>query len=105
MKRFHLALGVSNIEESVRDYSTRLDQQPDILIPNEYALWRTATLNFSIRKVPQDEGGTLRHLGWETPHAEEFSTDLDVNQIPWEQFTTDQQEEEIRRTWPHPRTI
>ena len=101
MKRFHLALGVSSVEESVVDYSARLDQQPDIVIPNEYALWRTPTLNFSIRKVSQEDSGKLRHLGWESPDTAEFSTAIDVNHIPWERFTTDQQEEEIRRIWPN----
>ena len=48
MKRFHLALGVSSVEESVVDYSARLDQQPDIVIPNEYALW----LHFSYPHAP-----------------------------------------------------
>lgn len=85
MKRFHLSLNVSSIEESVLDYSGRLDQQPDVVIPNEYALWRTFTLNFSIRKVSQEESGTLRHLGWESPDTTEFSTHIDVNHIPWEQ--------------------
>ncbi len=38
MKRFHIALGVSDVEASARDYSQRLGCQPDLLIPNEYAL-------------------------------------------------------------------
>jgi len=100
MKRFHLALGVFNIEESVIEYSTRLEQQPDVTIPNEYALWRIATLNFSIRKVNQEESGRLRHLGWESSDATEFTTVIDVNHIPWEHFTAAHQDEEIRRTWP-----
>ena len=100
VKRFHIAIGVSDIQQSIKDYSLRLEQQPDVVISKEYALWRTPTLNFSIRKVPQDQCGALRHLGWESPDVTEFSTTTDVNQIPWEHFTTAQQDEEIQRTWP-----
>lgn len=78
----------------------RLAQHPDIVISNEYALWRTPTLNFSIRTVSQEESGRLRHQGWESPDTAQFTTDRDVNGILWEQFTTPQQDEEIRQTWP-----
>ena len=100
MKRFHIAIGVSNIEQSVLDYSLRLAQQPNVVIPKEYALWRTPTLNFSIRKVSQEESGSLRHLGWESSDSAHFSTDIDGNGLLWEQITADQQDEEIRQTWP-----
>jgi len=50
MKHFHLALGVFDIDESVIDYSTRLEQQPDVTIPNEYALWRIARSIFLSEK-------------------------------------------------------
>ncbi len=99
IKRFHIALGVANIEESVKDYSTRLAQSPDIIIPNEYALWRTPTLNFSIRTVSKAERGHLRHLGWELSDATQFLTEIDSNGIPWESFTAAQQDEEIKDTW------
>ncbi len=100
MKRFHISIGVSDIQQSIDDYSMRLEQQPDVIIPHEYALWRTPTLNFSIRTVPHDQSGTLRHLGWESSDAESFSTTIDVNHIPWEHFTAAQQDDEIRHTWP-----
>lgn len=100
MKRFHIALGVLDIEASARDYSQRLGCQPDLLIPNEYALWRTEALNVSIRKVAQDEAGRLRHLGWEDSSSDRFSTEQDATGILWEYFTADQQAEEIRQTWP-----
>lgn len=41
-----MAIDVSNIEQSVSVYSLRLAQQPNVVIPNEYVLWRTPTLNF-----------------------------------------------------------
>jgi len=49
MKRFHLALGVSDVEASVDDYSQRLGCRPGLLIPGKYALWRTDAVNLSIR--------------------------------------------------------
>ena len=63
MKKFPIALGVSNIEESDRDYSLRFDQEADLVIPGEYAIWRTQTLNVSIRRVPLEDSAKLRHFG------------------------------------------
>ncbi|MEE9232931.1 MAG: hypothetical protein V3U07_05710 [Nitrospirales bacterium] len=100
MKRFHRALGIVNIEPSVLDYSQRLGQDPNVVIPHEYALWRTDTLNLSIRKVSAEESRKLRHLGWETPDTKEFSTEMDNNGILWEHFTAHQQADEINQIWP-----
>jgi hypothetical protein len=101
MKKIHLALAVTDIEASVIDYAQRLECRPDIVIPHEYALWRTAALNLSIRRAPSGEGGTLRHLGWEDPASLTFSAERDVNGILWEHFSPEQQAEEIRQTWPN----
>ena len=60
MKRFHLALGVSDVEASVYDYSQRLGCRPGLLIPGKYALWRTDAVNLSIRKVGHEAGGACR---------------------------------------------
>lgn len=95
MKRFHLALGVKDIKKSVKDYSKRLARKPTIVVPGAYALWRTPTLNFSIRKVSVAKG-TLRHLGWEESSAKKFTKSKDVNGIVWESFSGDLQREEIR---------
>ena len=100
MKRIHIALGVADVEASAHDYSQRLGRQPDLVIPGEYALWRTETLNFSIRKVVSAEAGRLRHLGWEDPEATAFSVERDLNGILWERFTADQQADEILQIWP-----
>lgn len=62
MKKFHIALAVTDIEASVNDYAQRLGHRPDVVIPHEYALWRTPALNLSIRRAPAVVGGTLRHL-------------------------------------------
>ena len=56
MKRFHTVLGLSDVEASADDYSQRLGCRPDLLIPGEYALWRTDAVNLSIRKVSHEEG-------------------------------------------------
>lgn len=99
MKKLHLALGVSDIEASVCDYETRLGKKADLVIPGEYALWRTDTLNLSIRKS-KEEAGKLRHLGWENSEAKEFKSVIDCNGITWEEFTAKQQADEIEQAWP-----
>jgi hypothetical protein len=99
MRRFHIAIGVADIGRSVKDYTQRLGAEPTLVVPNEYALWRTETVNLSIRRTG-DKAGVLRHLGWEDPSAPEFSLDTDVNGIPWEHFSAEQQDREIVETWP-----
>lgn len=99
-KKFHLALGVEDMSLSIQEYTKRLGQSPQIVIPGEYALWRTDTLNVSIRKVPSSEAGHLRHLGWELEDSPSFSSDIDCNHIPWEYFSATQQEAEIKKSWP-----
>jgi hypothetical protein len=100
MRKFHIAIGVSDIESSVQDYSARFGCNPEIVIPNEYALWRTETLNFSVRKVPNRESDKLRHLGWEDTTCETYTVEKDVNGILWEHFSSEQQAKEIKDTWP-----
>jgi len=100
MRILHLALAVSNIEQSVVDYSARLGVLPVVVVSGEYALWRTETLNLSIRKT-NDLSGTMRHLGWEDTEAAEFSTETDCNGITWEKFTASHQAQEINEIWPN----
>jgi hypothetical protein len=100
MKKLHLAIATDAIEDTVEDYSRRLNCRPCIVIPGQYALWRTDTLNLSVRKDAAAIPGELRHLGWEDPQAEQFSTDTDVNGILWERFNAQQQAEEIEAAWP-----
>lgn len=101
MRRFHVALSVVDVDASVRDYSARLGCEPTLVVADEYALWRTESLNFSIRKVADAQAGTLRHLGWEDESADAFTSSIDVNGIVWERFTEAQQLDEIRSLWPH----
>ncbi|GAB5500464.1 MAG: hypothetical protein PsegKO_27750 [Pseudohongiellaceae bacterium] len=100
MKKLHIAIATSDIGATIADYSARLGAEPCSFIENEYALWRTPTLNFSIRHDDSVPSGELRHLGWEDPHAPKFSEDKDVNGITWERFSAEQQAEEINSIWP-----
>jgi catechol 2,3-dioxygenase-like lactoylglutathione lyase family enzyme len=100
MKRFHVAISTPNIQDSVEDYTLRLGCPPTLVIEKEYALWRTETLNFSIRKDTTLPPGSMRHLGWEDSQAETFSAEKDCNGILWERFSARHQEEEILEIWP-----
>jgi hypothetical protein len=100
MKRFHIAIGVTDLPCSIDDYTVRLGAPPSVVVPDEYALWRTETLNLSIRRTGE-AAGVLRHLGWEDPSASSFSKETDINGIVWEHFNAQQQDREILDTWPH----
>ena len=99
MKRLHLAIGVKNITDSIQDYSKRFDCKPVVVIENEYALFRTDTLNVSIRKVDDNKLG-LRHLGWEDEHYNGFTEGIDCNGFTWEHFRKEDQIKEILDVWP-----
>ncbi len=99
MRRFHIAIGVADIAASVDDYSQRLGQHPVLVVPGEYALWRTEALNLSIRYMPA-EPGSLRHVGWEDTQARTLSVQRDVNGLIWEYFSAEDQAREIRANWP-----
>lgn len=100
MNKLHIAISTDNIEGSIKDYSARLGSEPCSFVLNEYALWRTETLNFSIRQDPKCAPGQLRHLGWEDNLASSFSEEKDINGITWERFSSLQQAEEINELWP-----
>ena len=98
-KKFHIAVAVSDLEATLQEYSYRLGMEPVLVVADEYALWRTATLNFSIRKT-KDAPGTVRHIGWEDPAAVGFTRETDANGLLWEHFTAQDQQEEIAKLWP-----
>jgi len=100
MKKLHIAISTEKIEATIQDYSQRFNAPPCLVIPGEYALWRTETLNISIRQDATRPPGSLRHLGWEDPNATEFTMDTDVNGIVWERFASLHQANEINETWP-----
>ncbi len=99
MKKLHIAISTNRIEETIQDYSKRFGVEPCVIIQGEYALWRTETLNISIRQDPSCKPGELRHLGWEDSTTSAFSKETDVNGIIWERFTAQQQAEEINALW------
>jgi hypothetical protein len=100
MKKLHIAISTNNIKETIKDYTKRLSAEPCLCIDNEYALWRTESLNVSIRQDPESATGSLRHLGWEDSNVNEFTQDTDVNGIVWESFSAKNQADEINDIWP-----
>jgi len=100
MKKLHIALATRDLTATIDDYSARLGTPPCSVVPGEYALWRTDSLNLSVRHDPGCAPGSLRHLGWEDSAAPAFSEETDVNGITWERFSATQQAEEINTLWP-----
>jgi hypothetical protein len=100
MKKLHLAISTNNIKESINDYTRRLSVEPCSYVENEYALWRTESLNVSIRQDASCPSGSLRHLGWEDSDVNEFTQDTDINGIVWESFNAQNQADEINELWP-----
>jgi hypothetical protein len=100
MKKLHIAISTDKIEETIKDYTVRLGVEPCSFVPDEYALWRTDSLNISVRQDSSCKNGELRHLGWEDSSASEFTEEKDVNGITWERFTAQQQADEINELWP-----
>jgi catechol 2,3-dioxygenase-like lactoylglutathione lyase family enzyme len=94
MKRFHIALAVRNLEESIPDYSRRLGARPSAVVPGRYAMWRTDLLNFSINENPA-QAGQLRHVGFEDDSAQGYSNSVDVNGLEWELFSAAEQDARI----------
>ncbi len=94
MKRFHIALAVADLDNSVTDYSLRLGQEPTVVMSDKYAMWRTETLNFSINQIP-GRAGQLRHVGFEDESAQGFSSDYDTNGLEWELFSPQAQDQKI----------
>jgi hypothetical protein len=100
VKKLHVAISTDKIEETVDDYSSRIGISPCTYVPGEYALWRTDSLNFSVRQDASRRCGKLRHLGWEDASAPEFTQETDINGIVWERFSAEQQAAEINEIWP-----
>ena len=101
MKRFHIALAVDDLENSIKDYSQRLEQKPTVVVAEKYAMWRTDTLNFSINQIPE-RAGQLRHVGFEDETKEGFSSDFDTNGLEWEHFSPDAQDQKIVEMYGEP---
>ena len=104
MKRFHIALAVGDLHDSIADYSARLGQHPNVVVEGKYAMWRTELLNFSINQNAE-RAGQLRHIGFEDDSAEGFSSTSDVNGIEWELFSAQAQDERIVETYGAPASV
>lgn len=99
MKRIHIAISTNDIEKTIEDYSQRIGSRPCVVVKEQYALWRTDSINLSVRQDLGCKPGELRHLGWEDASAKQFSKNKDVNGIVWERFSAQQQADEINETW------
>ncbi|AJC19454.1 hypothetical protein [Pandoraea pulmonicola] len=98
MKRFHIALAVRDLDESIADYSARLGQPPSAIVPGAYAMWRTDLLNFSINQSP-GRAGELRHVGFEDDETPGYASSTDCNGLLWEAFSTEEQDRRIVSTY------
>jgi hypothetical protein len=94
MRRFHIALAVADLTDSIADYSRRLGHSPTAVVQGKYAMWRTEQLNFSISQLPEG-AGQLRHLGFEDEAVSGFTEERDVNGVVWELFSPSGQDEKI----------
>ena len=99
-KKIHIAISVRNLGEVVQDYTNRLGTSPEVLIEDEYALWRTESVNLSLRVDGSVPSGTLRHLGFEDSSAKGFTSTIDSVGIEWEHFRAEDQLAEINELWP-----
>lgn len=100
MNRFHIAIATDDIDTTIEDYSARFGARPCSFVAGEYALWRTDTLNVSVRRDPSSSPGSLGHLGREDATAPEFTQDVDANGIARERFSAGQQADEINGIRP-----
>lgn len=98
MKRFHIALAVDDLEASIADYNRRLGQAASVVVPGQYAMWRTEQLNFSINLQP-GRGGQLRHVGFEVDGIDGFASEADVNGLAWELFSAAEQDARIQQMY------
>ena len=99
MKRIHVALAVSSLDDAVADTRHRLGVEPCVVVPDTYALFRTASVNLSLT-VNAELAGQLRHLGVEDPEADSFAAEPGPDGFVWERFTAEQQADEINTYWP-----
>ncbi len=72
MKRFHIHIGVKDLEKSVQFYSTLFGQKP-VKLKTDYAKWLLddPQLNFAISTHSNENG--VNHLGFQVENNEELS--------------------------------
>jgi hypothetical protein len=71
MKRFHLHIGVENLEQSIRFYSTLFAAEPTVRKP-DYAKWmlEDPRVNFAISE--RRNGAGIHHLGIQAEDGDEL---------------------------------
>lgn len=71
MKRLHVHVGVADLDQSIRFYSTLFAAEPTVTKP-DYAKWmlEDPRVNFAISTRP--EGGGVRHLGIQVENEAEL---------------------------------
>ena len=99
-RKIHIALSVASLDTVIDEYTQKLGISPEVVVANEYALWRSETVNLSIRVDKSVPAGSLRHLGFEDPEAEGFTSSTDSCGILWERFREQDQKNEIEELWP-----
>ena len=97
--KVHIAISVSDISKSVNQYTVFLKQKPILVIPDQYASWRTNKINLSLRKT-NEMLGTIRHLGFEDDSFSSFNTFTDNNGVLWDTFNKVDQKHKIQTIWP-----
>jgi catechol 2,3-dioxygenase-like lactoylglutathione lyase family enzyme len=72
MKRFHVHVSVSNLDEGIRFYSTLFGAQP-VRVESDYAKWMTEDprINFAISQRQTKLG--VDHLGFQVDEADELA--------------------------------
>ena len=72
MKRLHVHVGVNDLEQSIRFYSTLFAAPPTVL-KDDYAKWmiEDPRVNFAISSG-DDRSGSVRHLGVQVESVEEL---------------------------------
>jgi catechol 2,3-dioxygenase-like lactoylglutathione lyase family enzyme len=91
MKRLHVHVGVNDLDQSIRFYSTLFAAEPTV-IKDDYAKWmiEDPRVNFAISSGPEQAKG-IRHLGIqaESYAKSEKSWVADPDGTVWETFYTD----------------
>lgn len=100
MERVHIAIGVSSLSESISFYEKKFSVSPELIIPHEYALFKTETMNISLRVVPENQIG-VRHVGVESMRFDSFTAEKDPSGVLWESFNEQAQYDEIEEIWPN----
>jgi catechol 2,3-dioxygenase-like lactoylglutathione lyase family enzyme len=72
MKRLHVHVGVSHLEQSIRFYSTLFAAEPSV-VKDDYAKWmlEDPRVNFAISAGQQAKG--IRHLGIQADSTDELA--------------------------------